>query len=127
VAVREALRFSQIIGGWQIANNTLMRAVPDFEALSIDIGALERRRDRLAAAMTAMGYDVMIPESTFYMMVRSPIASEPAFVSRLAAHNVFVGPGEIFEMPGYFRISLTASDDMVTSALPGFQAAIQGP
>ena len=125
VPLREALRLSQIIGGWQIANNTLMRAVPDFEALSIDVGALERRRDRLAAAMMKMGYDIMIPESTFYMMVRSPIASEPAFVARLATHDVFVGPGEIFEMPGYFRISLTASDDMVTRALPGFQAAIQ--
>lgn len=125
VALREALRFSQIIGGWQIANNTLMRAVPDFEALSIDIGALERRRDGLAAAMTQMGYDVMIPESTFYMMVRSPIASEREFVDTLAKHDVFVGPGEIFEMPGYFRMSLTASDEMVTRALPGFQAAIQ--
>ena len=28
-------------------------------------------------------------------------------------------------MPGYFRLSLTASDDMVTRALPGFAAAIK--
>ena len=46
-----------------------------------------------------------------------------AFVDRLASHDVFVGPGEIFEMPGYFRLSLTANDDMVTRALPGFEAA----
>jgi aspartate aminotransferase len=121
----EAIRFSQIIGGWQIPNATLMRAVPDLERLSIDLGALERRRDRLAAALRAMGYDVMLPEATFYMMVRSPIADEAAFVDRLAAHDVFVGPGVIFDMPGYFRISLTASDDMVTRALPGFAAAIR--
>ena len=31
----------------------------------------------------------------------------------------------MFELPGYFRISLTASDDMVTRALPGFAAARQ--
>ena len=125
VDLREALRFSQIVGGWQIPNATLMRAVPDLEALSIDIAALERRRDRMNAALTGMGYEVMVPEATFYMMVRSPIADERAFVDRLAGHDVFVGPGAIFEMPGYFRISLTASDEMVTRALPGFAAAIQ--
>jgi aspartate aminotransferase len=70
-----------------------------------------------------MGYEVMIPEATFYMMVKSPIADERAFVNRLATYDVFVGPGEIFEMPGYFRISLTANDDMVARALPGFAAA----
>ena len=124
-ALRDAIRLSQIVGGWQIPNATLLRAVPDLERLSIDIGALERRRDRMAGALREMGYDVMLPEATFYMMVRSPIADERAFVDRLALHDVFVGPGEIFEMPGYFRISLTASDEMVTRALPAFAAAIQ--
>ncbi len=121
-ALREAVRFSQIVGGWQIANTTLMRAVPDLESLSIDIAALERRRDRLGAALLEMGYEVAIPEATFYMMVRSPIADDRAFVDRLAQQDVFVGPGEIFELPGHFRISLTASDDMVTRALPAFAA-----
>jgi len=123
-ALRDGIRFSQIVGGWQIPNATLLRAVPDLERISIDIGALERRRDRVAVALREMGYDVMPPEATFYMMVRSPIADERAFVDRLASHDVFVGPGGIFEMPGYFRISLTASDEMVTRALPGFAAAI---
>jgi len=122
-AVRDAIAFAQIIGGWQIPNATLQRAVADLETLSIDIGALERRRDRLAAALTGMGYEVTIPEATFYMMVRSPIADARAFVDRLATYDIFVGPGEIFEMPGYFRLSLTANDDMVTRALPGFAAA----
>ena len=122
--LRESLRFSQIVGGWQIPNNTLMRAIPDLEAISIDVGAIQRRRDRLHAELTRMGYEVMCPEATFYMMVRSPMADEWAFVDRLAQHNVFVGPGAIFEMPGYFRISMTASDEMVTRALPGFKAAI---
>jgi aspartate aminotransferase len=121
--LREAIRFAQIVGGWQIPNATLQRAVVDLESLSIDIPALERRRDRLGAALTKLGYEVMIPEATFYMMVRSPIADDRAFAGMLAAHDVFVGPGELFEMPGYIRLSLTANDDMVTRALPGFAAA----
>jgi aspartate aminotransferase len=37
---------------------------------------------------------------------------------------VFVLPGTLFETPGYFRISLTASDDMIRRGLPFFGAAI---
>ena len=99
--------------------------MPDLERLSIDLAALERRRDRLAAALSGLGYEVMVPEATFYMMVRSPIADDRVFTDRLARHDVFVGPGHIFEMPGYFRISFTANDDMVARSLPGFAAAIQ--
>jgi aspartate aminotransferase len=29
------------------------------------------------------------------------------------------------EMPGYFRISLTASDEMIERSLPGFAAALE--
>jgi aspartate aminotransferase len=34
-------------------------------------------------------------------------------------------PGTVVEMPGYFRISLTASDDMIQRALPGFVKTLQ--
>jgi len=122
--IRSAVLFSQIVGGWQIPNATLQRAIPDLEALSIDVPALERRRDRMADALTTLGYEVTIPEATFYMMVRSPLPDDRAFASLLARHDVFVGPGHIFELPGYFRLSLTANDDMVTRSIPGFAAAL---
>jgi aspartate aminotransferase len=123
--LRSAVLFAQIVGGWQLPNATLQRAVPDLEGLSIDIPALQRRRDRMAEALTGLGYDVMIPDATFYMMVRSPIVDDGAFTSMLARHDVFVGPGHIFEMPGYFRISLTANDDMVRRSVAGFAAALR--
>jgi aspartate aminotransferase len=122
--LQTAVLLAQITGGWQIPDATLQRAVPDFETLSIDIAALERRRDRMAAALGDLGYACAIPEGTFYMMVRSPIADDRAFTDLLARHGVFVGPGAIFELPGYFRISLTANDDMVDRSLAGFGAAL---
>ena len=122
--MRAAILFAQIVGGWQIPSATLQRAVVDFEDLSIDIGAIERRRNRMAGALTSLGYEVMVPEATFYMMVKSPLADDGAFCARLEGHDIFVGPGALFEMPGYFRISLTANDDMVERSLAGFAAAI---
>jgi aspartate aminotransferase len=122
--VRDAIQLSQIVGGWQIPSATLQRAVVDLEDLLIDLRAIERRRDRLASALTGFGYDVTVPEATFYMVVRSPMPDDGAFCRLLESHDVFVGPGALFEMPGYFRISLTANDDMVERALPGFAAAL---
>jgi hypothetical protein len=34
-------------------------------------------------------------------------------------------PGVLVELPGYFRISLTANDEMIERALPGFASAIE--
>jgi aspartate aminotransferase len=39
---------------------------------------------------------------------------------------VLVLPGQVVEMPGYFRISLTATDDMVERSLPVFERALRG-
>jgi aspartate aminotransferase len=70
-----------------------------------------------------MGYEASMPEGTFYTMARSPIADDVAFGDLLARHRVLVLPGTIVETPGWFRISLTASDEMVEAGIPRFAAA----
>jgi aspartate aminotransferase len=58
------------------------------------------------------------PEGTFYLWGRWPDGRDPErMVSALAARDVFVMPGSILNAPNYFRISLTASDEMVRRAL----------
>jgi aspartate aminotransferase len=46
------------------------------------------------------------------------------FARRLREDNVLVLPGRTVDMPGYFRISLTATDGMIDRALPVFAAAM---
>jgi aspartate aminotransferase len=58
-------------------------------------------------------------------MVRSPTADDVAFTRRLAEQDVYVLPGRIFELPGWFRISLTANDAMVERSLAGFEKALR--
>jgi len=122
--IRNPLLIGQITYGWAFPVAPLQHAVPDLEALSPDIDALQRRRDLLVGALREQGYDAMNPEGTFYVLVRSPLEDDEAFCRALATHDVYVLPGAMFEMPGYFRISLTANDDMVERAIPGFAKAI---
>ncbi len=77
-------------------------------------------------SLRAGGYEVHSPEGTFYLLPKAPDDDDVAFTERLAGDKVFVLPGSIVEMPGYFRISLTANDDMVERALPVFEAAARG-
>ena len=121
--LREAIFIQQIGGGYQWPNALLQHALADIEHLTIDLGALQRRRDRLVPALREMGYEASMPEGTFYTMARSPIEDDVAFGDILARHRVLVLPGTIVEVPGWFRVSLTASDDMVEDGIPRFAAA----
>jgi aspartate aminotransferase len=115
----------QLAAGWGFPNALLQHAISDLEALSIDIGALQARRDRMVPALRAMGYEVTRPEGTFYLMVRSPDPDDIAFTERLAGLGALVLPGSIVESPGWFRISLTASDAMVERGLERFETALR--
>jgi aspartate aminotransferase len=122
-SLRDALFTAQIATGFAFPNALLQHAIEDLEGLSIDVGALERRRDRMVRALRDMGYATTNPEGTFYVMAQAPIDDDMAFGEQLADHGVLVLPGTVVEAPGWFRISLTASDEMVERGLPGFEAA----
>ncbi len=123
-AIRQALMIAQLtIGGHGVPNAALQRALGDLEKLSVDVKALQRRRDRMVESLRASGYDVHTPEGTFYLLPRSPIEDDIAFTEQLASDKVFILPGALVEMPGWFRISITGNDDMVERALPIFERA----
>jgi aspartate aminotransferase len=121
--LRDEIFIAQFATGYAFPNALLQHALADLEKLSIDIGALERRRDRLVPALRDLGYECTMPQGTFYAMARSPIEDDVAFGDTLARHRVLVLPGTIVEVPGWFRISLTASDAMVENGIPRFAAA----
>lgn len=123
-SMRQALMLSQLaMGGHGIPSAVLQYALADLEVLSIDVKHLQRKRDVMVDALRDSGYDVHVPEGNFYLLPRSPIEDDIAFTDRLARDRVYVLPGTLVEMPGYFRISLTANDDMVDRALPIFAEA----
>jgi aspartate aminotransferase len=123
-AVREEIWMMQAATGYAFPNALLQHALEDLERLSIDVGALERRRDTLVPALRELGYEATMPEGTFYTMARSPIPDDEAFAELLGRHGVLVLPGTVVEVPGWFRISLTASDEMVEAGIPRFAAAM---
>lgn len=123
--VRVAVFGTQFVTGFAFPNSLLQHALGDLEKLSIDVPHIQEKRDWMVGALREMGYDVHLPEGTFYLVVKSPLPDDYAFAELLAEHDILVLPGVIAELPGYFRISLTANDSMIERSLPGFAAAIK--
>ncbi|MBT8457996.1 MAG: aminotransferase class I/II-fold pyridoxal phosphate-dependent enzyme [Rhodobacteraceae bacterium] len=113
---------SQLATGHAFPDAVLQYAAEDLESISIDIAAYERKRDRMYNALTQWGYEMTAPAGTFYLWGKAPDGDATAFTAALAEKGVFIAPGTLFECPGDFRISLTASEDMIEASLPAFQA-----
>ena len=54
----------------------------------------------------------------------SSVEDDEAYSAGLADQGILVLPGSVVEVPGWFRLSLTASDEMVERAIPRFAAAL---
>jgi aspartate aminotransferase len=119
-ALRGAMFAAQMALGWSFPNAIMQYAVPQLDRLSIDVQALSRRRDLLTDVLTKAGHTVLPPEGTFYLWVKWPGGDPERLWNALADRGVFVMPGRLMNAPAYFRISLTASDEMIERALPVF-------
>nr|MDQ3764136.1 aminotransferase class I/II-fold pyridoxal phosphate-dependent enzyme [Actinomycetota bacterium] len=124
-AMRTALFHVLFSSGLVMPDAVMQYALPDIDGILLDIAAIQRRRDRMVTALREQGYQLHTPEATFYLLPRAPIADDRAFCALVAEHGVAVLPGHVIELPGYFRISLTATDDMVEHSLPIFARVIE--
>ena len=124
--IRRIINILQQTGfGWCFPSVLMQYALGDLEKININIEHLQKKRDWMVKELRDMGYKLHNPDGTFFLLVRSPWEDDCAFAELLASHDVFVFPGAPQEIPGYLRISLTASEDMISRALPKFQAAIK--
>ena len=123
-----------VVAGATFATRTLgfvnapaiqQRAVAELQGFSVDPAIYRTKRDRLFAALTAAGYDVILPEGAFYMFPRTPVADDVAFVRMLLDEMILAVPGTGFGRPGHMRLSYCVEDATIERALPGFERAIR--
>jgi aspartate aminotransferase len=114
----EMVRWTRITG---IATPTalMQRAVPRLLALRHDLGWLARSRQWLVQQLSVDGYAVVEPDATLFVYVQTPPGRDDFdFVTELATEGVLVLPAPVFHHAGYFRLSLTGSEEMLEAALP---------
>jgi aspartate aminotransferase len=124
--MQQAFMVAAFSTGNMLPDAIMQYALPEIDIMSIDLQQLQRKRDRLVEALSEMGYEVHSPQATFYLLPKAPIEDDMRFARALAAQKVLVLPGVAVDMPGYFRISLTATDAMIDRALPVFAEVRSG-
>jgi aspartate aminotransferase len=117
----ELVRWMRILG-FATPTSLMQRAVPGLLALRHDTAWLVNWRGHFADQLSSFGYRVVRPDATLFMYVQTPAGLEDFdFVERLAAIGILVLPAPLFHHRGYFRISLTGSEDMLEGALSGLK------
>jgi aspartate aminotransferase len=124
-ALRNACTFANRVLGyinapaiWQL----VAARVPD---AVVDVSQYQAKRDILCRALTAMGYHAPLPQGTFYVFPRTPLADDVAFIRLLQAEGILAVPGTGFGRTGYMRLSLTISRDDLLRSLAGFERATE--
>ncbi len=114
----QAHAFSTMFGAMQEAAAVALAG--DQSAAAELVTVYERRRDLVVAGLRRIGWDVVVPEGTFFVWVRVPGGGDAVeFANRLrSAARVAVAPGDGFgpRGRGHIRLGLV-SDDAILQEL----------
>jgi aspartate aminotransferase len=110
----ELVRWSRITG-FATPTALMQRAVPRLLRLRYDLHRLDEWRVRVVDDLRDAGYRVLQPEATLFVYAQTPRGYEDdfEFVEALAARGVLAMPAPVFHHAGYFRLSLTGSEQML--------------
>ncbi|MEU8047709.1 aminotransferase class I/II-fold pyridoxal phosphate-dependent enzyme [Micromonospora echinofusca] len=121
--LRRALTVARLTTGWAFPNNSLLFALPELEQHAVQVKPIEQRRDLLVDALREAGYEVQPSEGTFYLMARVPDADDWTHAALLEEHGLLVLPASVMGAPGYLRLSLTVTDEMLEETIGRLRSA----
>jgi aspartate aminotransferase len=102
----------------------MQRAIPETLKMELDLQPIERRRQRLIETLPGLGYALRPSDATLFLYPRVPNRDAWFWTEKFASLGLLVLPSDVFHHEGHFRLSLTATDEMIDRALPIFAQAL---
>ena len=106
--------------GYVCAPAFMQKLIAQCAGMTSDIESYRQNRDLLYAALTAMGYECVIPDGAFYLFVKAPNGDAKAFSEAAKSVNILLVAGDDFGCPGYARIAYCVPYDRIKRSLPAF-------
>lgn len=125
-----AIIFAAIVGagrslGFVCAPSLWQKLVAKCQGVTSDVEAYRKNKDRLASALTEMGYTVTPPDGAFYLFVKALEEDAGAFCERAKKHELLLVPSDSFGVKGFVRIAYCVSFDTIEKSLPAFRALME--
>ena len=93
--------------------------------MTADLSVYETNMNILYDELTALGFEIIRPDGTFYMFPKVPEADAVAFSKKAMKHDLILVPGDSFGAPGYFRIAYCVDTQKVERSLDAFRRFIK--
>jgi aspartate aminotransferase len=116
----DAMIFANRILGFINAPALMQRLVGRFQKNSVDVLDYQRRRDAIYDILREAGFDVSLPEGTFYIFPKSPVEDDIEFIKTMLQHRIMAVPGAGFGRKGYFRLAYCTDLEMIERSREAF-------
>ena len=116
----DAMIFANRILGFINAPALMQRLVGRYQKNSVDVGDYRQRRDAIHSILVEAGFDVNLPDGTFYIFPKSPIEDDVELIRVMLEHRILAVPGAGFGRKGYFRIAYCVGMDVIEKSRKAF-------
>jgi aspartate aminotransferase len=116
----DAMIFANRILGFINAPALMQRLVGRYQKNSVDVGDYRQRRDAIHSILVEAGFDVNLPDGTFYIFPKSPIVDDVELIRVMLEHRILAVPGVGFGRKGYFRIAYCVGMDVIENSRKAF-------
>lgn len=96
-------------------------AVGKMQGKTSDLSVYEENSKILYEELTKLGFEIIRPGGTFYMMPKALEEDAKAFCKKALEYNLVLVPGDSFDCPGYFRISYCVPTEKVVRSIEAFK------
>ena len=121
----DALIFCNRTLGFNNAPALAQKVVAEYLDVLPDVADYQAKRDLLYKELTALGFEMNLPEGAFYFFMKVPANFESSvdFANYVAdKHQILVVPGSGFGCEGYVRLSYCVKMEVVERSLKAWQA-----
>ncbi|MGD0232154.1 MAG: pyridoxal phosphate-dependent aminotransferase [Syntrophorhabdales bacterium] len=116
----DAMIFANRILGFINAPALMQRIVGRFQRNSVDVADYQAKRDAIYNVLVESGFDVRLPEGTFYIFPKSPMEDDIQFIRTMLKHRILAVPGAGFGRRGYFRVAFCTEMDVIERSREAF-------
>lgn len=107
--------------GFVCAPSLMQKTVAECLGKTSDISVYERNRNLLYKELTNIGYNVVLPNGAFYMMVETLCEDAYSFAQKAKDFELIIVPSDDFGVNGYVRIALCVSEETAKNSIGAFE------